>query len=108
MKALSPTQRALLEFIVRFIATNGYPPTAREMCRHFGWASTNWAFEVLDVLERKKAIVMTRGKARAIRVLPPFAPASPDFVAGALAVLDHAGADEGEKRRVLSVIGALP
>jgi SOS-response transcriptional repressor LexA len=52
-EALSPRQRVVLEFIGRFAASNGYPPTVREIREAIGVKSTNGVCDHLAALERK-------------------------------------------------------
>lgn len=68
MDSLTPRQRGLLGFIRTHTTRKGWAPTIREMCAHFGWASTHTAALHLDALEAKGAITRLRGTARAIRV----------------------------------------
>ncbi len=50
------TQSAHLVFLAECIASQGYPPTLREIGDRFGMTSTNAVAEALQRLERKGAI----------------------------------------------------
>lgn len=65
---LAKGQREVLGFIAERIAAQGWPPTVREICEHFGWVSSNTAFCQLAALEKKGAIERLPNAARAIRV----------------------------------------
>jgi repressor LexA len=71
--ALTGRQRQVLEFIRETIAENSRPPTAREICGHFGLASPRSATQYLRVLERKGYLQRLPGQSRNIRVLGPAA-----------------------------------
>lgn len=62
---LTKRQRQVLTFIKGHIAEKGYPPTVREICSHFGFASPLSAQQHIDALERKgyikKHIARQRG-----------------------------------------------
>lgn len=69
-KILTPRQRAVLEFIIRFIDRNGYPPSIREMGAEFGIKSLRGVTVHLDALERKGFIRRDQGS-RTIKVVQP-------------------------------------
>ena len=50
---LTDKQAAALEFRRAFAAENDNMPTGGTIAKHFGWASFNNAFEVLQALKRK-------------------------------------------------------
>ncbi len=58
-----------LEFIKKFVETNGYPPTVREICSQVGFKSTASAKYYLDKLEEQGAIKKGGNKNRAIEVV---------------------------------------
>jgi uncharacterized protein (DUF433 family) len=65
--AQSPSHRQeeVLAFMRMFAAANGVPPTIREICTNFGFRSTNSAFCILKILERKGLVrSYLRGKVR--------------------------------------------
>lgn len=66
---LTDTQAKVLNFIDEFRAQNQYPPTRREISRHFGWSSDNAAEEHLRALEAKGRVRINRGVARGLVVL---------------------------------------
>jgi len=66
-KALTQRQRAILEHIRRSTAQQGYPPTLREIGRHFGIRSTNGVNDHLLALERKGFLERRDMKSRTLR-----------------------------------------
>ncbi len=66
MEGLSRKQEWVLKFLVDFNAEYGFPPTIRELCRHFGFKSLNTAHFHLRSLERKGYIEVHPGKGRGI------------------------------------------
>lgn len=65
---LTNRQAEVLAFIRNFIADEGYPPTLRDIGRHFG-ITVNAIICHLRALERKGHITRKAGMSRAIRVL---------------------------------------
>ncbi|WP_136604647.1 winged helix DNA-binding protein [Paenibacillus dokdonensis] len=55
-KPLTRRQAEALAFIKSFITKNGYPPTIRELADHMNYQSTSTAFNVLELLVRKRYI----------------------------------------------------
>ena len=68
MKALTPRQYEVLNFIKRFSAEHKMPPTRHDIARHFGWASDNAAEEHLRALAKKGAVILAPGIARGVMV----------------------------------------
>ena len=66
---LTPRQAEILEFIQRFIAETGMPPTRADMARELGFRSANAAEEHLKALKRKGVIELLPGTSRGIRLL---------------------------------------
>ena len=66
-EALTDRQRAILEFVRRSVVRNGYPPTLREIGRHFGIRSTNGVNDHLRALERKGYLERLELKSRTLR-----------------------------------------
>lgn len=66
---LTETQRDVLDFIIKFIEQEGYPPSIRDIGDSFGWASPNGVKCHLDPLKKKGFIDWIENKARTIRVL---------------------------------------
>ncbi len=66
----TPRQRAVLNFVVRYSAANGRPPTLREIGLEFGIRSTNGVKDHLIALERKGLIARDGMVSRGLRVLP--------------------------------------
>jgi repressor LexA len=73
---LTTGQTAVLNFIRKFTAENGYSPTDRDIQEGMGYSSPSTARHYLAVLERKGAIQRQPGKARGI-VLPESRAAGP-------------------------------
>ncbi|MES2634054.1 MAG: hypothetical protein V4669_13855 [Pseudomonadota bacterium] len=65
---LTDKQLAVLRFIAEHIAGKGYAPSTDEIAAHFGWASSNSAYEHIECLLTKRAIERPRGKRRALCV----------------------------------------
>lgn len=69
-KPLSKRQNDVLYFIRKTISEQHIPPTVKDICTEFGFASTNAAFEVLKALEEKGYIRRTRrGASRGIQLV---------------------------------------
>lgn len=68
---LTPRQVEILDFIQKFIAETGMPPTRAEMARALGFRSANGAEEHLRALQRKGAIELLPGTSRGIRLVDP-------------------------------------
>lgn len=67
---LPPTKRQLevLRFVAAHRRSEGYAPTCREICDHFGWASTVAAVSHLRALERRGLVQRVVGIARGLRL----------------------------------------
>jgi repressor LexA len=67
MKDLTPRQRSIFEFLIKFIKKQGYPPTVREIGEHFGflWPAASGH---LRALERKGFIRINPLRSRGIEV----------------------------------------
>jgi SOS-response transcriptional repressor LexA len=63
------TDQAVLAFIISQVETYGYPPTTRELCKHFHWSSTNSPRDHLKRLERDGFIRCRSALSRGIQVL---------------------------------------
>jgi len=70
MKALTEKQKAILEFIQRFTAEEGMPPTISEIAENFGITQPT-AYAHIRALDRKGYITRS-SKARSVRVVNPF------------------------------------
>jgi len=66
-ETLTDRQRAILEHIRQSSTRNGFPPTLREIGRHFGIRSTNGVNDHLRALERKGYLERTDMKSRTLR-----------------------------------------
>lgn len=69
MKELSRRQRAILEFIERFLEENDYPPTIRDIQRELGISSTSVVDYNLKVLEARNLIRRNRNISRGIELV---------------------------------------
>jgi len=65
---LKPREIKLYKFIRKSTLDNGYQPSIREMCTHFGYSSPNSVAEILTTL-RAKGYIETTGQSRAIKFL---------------------------------------
>ena len=75
MKAISPKQQQIYEFIIAFQAEHGYPPSVREIGEEVGLKSPSTVHFHLKGLEGAGLITKAEGKTRAITVVG--APAHP-------------------------------
>lgn len=66
---VTPRQHEVLSFLIRFLQERGYPPTVREIARHFGLKGPKSPKKRLDALEEKGYIRRRPGKSRAIEVM---------------------------------------
>ena len=64
---LTERQQQILDFISFSITDRGYPPTLREIGRHFGIRSTNGVNDHLKALEKKGYLAREDLKSRAMR-----------------------------------------
>ena len=69
MNDLTDRQKQVYRFLESFLCQHGYPPTIREIQRHFGLASTKGVKDHLDRLEAKGYIRRMSGSARAIELV---------------------------------------
>jgi len=69
METLSTKQQAILDFIRRFLAEKGYPPTVRDIVRGCGISSTSVVNYNLDILGKKGYIRRHREVSRGIELL---------------------------------------
>jgi repressor LexA len=68
-RTLNERQRAILEYIERFLDENGYPPTIREIQHDLGISSTSVVDYNLNVLEQRNAIRRNRNISRGIELV---------------------------------------
>src|SRR5437867_11177470 len=64
---LTDRQQQALDFISRYIARRGFPPTLREIGEHMGIRSTNGVNDHLKALEKKGYLEREDLKSRALR-----------------------------------------
>ena len=69
MSDLTVRQQRVMDFILDFIAQEGFPPTRAEICDALGFRSPNAAEDHLRALTKKGAIEMLPGTSRGIRPL---------------------------------------
>ena len=70
MRALTRRQQEVLAFIETFIDHHGYPPTMREIARHFE-ISVKAIFDHVKALEKKQKIRCDFNRSRAIELVKP-------------------------------------
>lgn len=68
-RALSQRQRAILDYIERFLDENGYPPTIREIQHDLKISSTSVVDYNLNVLEQRNLIRRNRNISRGIELV---------------------------------------
>jgi repressor LexA len=68
-KGLTDRQSQVLEFINSFLATQGYPPTVREVASHFGFRSPRAAHDHMKALQKKGFLRSAPGLPRALNVV---------------------------------------
>ena len=69
MEKLTNKQESVLDYLKRSIATNGYPPTVREIGSALGLSSPATIHAHLNTLEKKGYIKKSNSKNRAIELL---------------------------------------
>lgn len=69
--ALTKRQQAIFQYLQRFLDEHGFPPTIREIARHFRLAGPKGAKKHLDTLVRKGMIQRFPRQPRAIRIKTP-------------------------------------
>lgn len=104
-------QRRVVDFIRRFVAERGFPPTHAEIAAGLGFASATAAAQHLRLLVRKGVVAIEPGRSRGLKLLEaearlgslaPLASLAPQ---GSLAPLALRGAREGVRR--LPVVGEV-
>ena len=80
MKALSPKQQQIYDYIISFSAEHGYPPSVREIGAYVGLKSPSTVHFHLKGLESAGLITKAEGKTRSITVAQPEASAQEDKV----------------------------
>lgn len=69
--ALTIRQQAIFQYLQRHLEEHGFPPTIREIARHFRLAGPKGVKKHLDALVRKGVIQRLPGQPRAIRIHRP-------------------------------------
>ena len=72
MKALSPKQRNIIDFVKRFWMDKSYPPTVRDILNGCNISSTSVVDYNLDILEREGYIKRHPGISRGIELVSEF------------------------------------
>ena len=80
MKALSPKQQQIYDYIISFSAEHGYPPSVREIGAYVGLKSPSTVHFHLKGLESAGLIHKAEGKTRSITVSPSETEAPEDKV----------------------------
>ena len=78
-KTLTERQKKILEVLGRFLKTNGYPPSIREICEKAAISSTSVVNYYLDQLEQMGYIERDGRVSRGIRLLKPITEATTAF-----------------------------
>jgi len=70
---ITKRQQEVLDYVRLIQQTEGTSPTLREICAHFGFASSRAASDHLAALKRKGFITSNRNKSRSVRLITPLA-----------------------------------
>jgi len=85
-RPLGKTATKVYQFILDFSATNGYPPTVREICAAVRLRSPSTAHTHINTLIDRGLILRDDGKPRALKLpdgaMPGFVPLAGDVTAG--------------------------
>jgi len=65
---LTPKQKAILEFVEKFITTNDYAPSYREIADHFGFSSVATVAEHIENLKLKGYLATDDSSYRSLKV----------------------------------------
>lgn len=68
MKSLTDRQKQILEFVISCIQERGYPPSVRDICKHFDIQSPQGAQRHLNALEKKGYLKRDARLARSLSV----------------------------------------
>lgn len=66
---LTGRQTQVLDFIKKYQAEHGYPPTVREVAAQFGFRSPRAAHDHIKALEKKGFLRPAKGRPRALKIL---------------------------------------
>jgi repressor LexA len=89
MEGITQRQRQVLDFITRYQAEHGYPPTLREISAEIGTSGTVSAMHHLGALERKGYIRRNSGNSRGISL--PHSSHQPEMMQVPIIGVVHAG-----------------
>lgn len=79
MISLTSRQQDALRFIIGYEEANGVPPVMNEIAAGISCRSVNAAFQLVDGLEKRGAVMRCEAQWRGITVLQPIAiPRAPD------------------------------
>ena len=71
---LTTCQRRVIEYIQKSVNANGYPPTRKEIARHFGYRSLTTVESHLRLIAKKGHIKLESNQARGLRLVSPHYP----------------------------------
>src|ERR1700759_539871 len=91
---LTKRQQEIFDFIKRYSATNGYPPTVRDIGKAVGLASSSTVHAPLATLERIGLLRRDPTKPRAIELLDRAAAGVRGFVKPGLPLVGHVAAGQ--------------
>jgi repressor LexA len=98
MTTLTQRQREVLDFVQTTQQRNGFSPTLREICKHFGFRSPKAAADHLAALERKGYLSKSARLARSLRIVSPLEKfASPVVQVPVFGTIPAGFADEREQ-----------
>lgn len=66
----TPRQLEILRWVAAFIADRGFPPTRRDICTGFKFASPNAAQVYMHQLKRRGLVTYTERASRTLRLTP--------------------------------------
>ncbi len=68
MKDLTERQQQILDFIKEYVDNFNYPPTYREICKHFNISSTNGVKRHVDALQKKGYLDLLKNASRTLSI----------------------------------------
>lgn len=69
---LTPRQKEILDYIVKFTESAGYSPSYREIAEHFGFTSVATVADHIDSLRQKGLLEKSFNRARSLQLTPSF------------------------------------
>ncbi len=115
VRPLTARQTRVVDFIRRFLAKRGYPPTHAEIAAGLRFRSPNAAAEHVRLLARKGALAVEPGIARGLKILLPDQQDRPQAAPADLAATEppaelravRSSASPGPRHLALPVIGEV-